>query len=127
MSDIQSEVEAGGGVLRKILTDAQVRRFERTRRIGRCQEIAILLKTRQPYMEDAELDQLASELLALLSQEKVASKIAHFHAIDEEEALAILKNASVGNESIATPGLPVEPPRKMGLMGLFCASHKGAQ
>ena len=78
-------------------------------------------------MEDAELDQLASELLALLSQEKVASKMAHFHAIDEEEALAILKNASVGNESIATPGLPVEPPRKMGLMGLFCASHKGAQ
>ena len=53
--------------------------------------------------------------------------MAHFHAIDEEEALAILKNASVGNESIATPGRPVEPPRKMVLMGLFCASHKGAQ
>ena len=127
MSELQSEIEKGGGVLRKILTDAQVRRFERTQRIGRCQEIVIQIKTQHPHMEDAELDQLASELIDLLSKEKVAAKMAHFHAIDEEEALAILKNASVGNESIATPGLPVEPPRKMGVMGLFCASHKGAQ
>ena len=127
MSESQSEIEKGGGGLRKILTDAQVRRFERTQRIGRCQEIVIQIKTQHPHMEDAELDQLASELIDLLSKEKVAAKMAHFHSIDEEEAQGIIKKAREDAEIVEPQGRFVAGHHKPGLMEFFRANRKGGQ
>ena len=99
MSELQSEIEKGGGVLRKILTDAQVRRFERTQRIGRCQEIVIQIKTQHP----------------------------HFHSIDEEEAQGIIKKAREDAEIVEPQGRFVAGHHKPGLMEFFRANRKGGQ
>lgn len=74
----------GATILEKIFSPEEIRRFERMERVAKCMEITTDLKARHLYMQDEEIDDLVSELLALLIKEKIAAQMAHFYAIDED-------------------------------------------
>lgn len=74
-------------ILGKILSPAQIRRFERMDRISQCVEVASNLNARHLYMEDSELGGQLAELLKLLIREKAEAQMEHFHALEDAGAL----------------------------------------
>jgi len=89
------------GILKKILTDAQVRRFMRVQRLTQCQEIAAKLKGGHPFMDEQELDVQLTKLMRLLSQDLADARMAHFHGVDEDMAREVLAGGGVSHPAQA--------------------------